>query len=341
MGDTMAHNAISGIVARMVTPFAADFGVDADMMRMLVNRMINAGVDAIMPLGDSGESEYLGRTEWRQATAICLEHINGRVPCIVDVSDVTTAGAVERARFAERLNATAIMVKPVSCWRLSANELRLHFATIAEFVGLPMMIGNDPAATGADMPPEFLADLAADIPTVTMVEESSGLIGRIGRIGELSGGAVSVFNGSDLHVLHAATAGAAGWTTAAVGLLPEQIVRVWQLMNAGHVLAAAELFDDLAPLLAAIDEKGAPATIKSGLRVFGLDAGDPRLPQLPLDRDTSIELAELIGNAQTSPPRPPHDHAMTHHARHRFGIRACECSTGGFCNDGPVLDGHD
>ncbi|MET9030439.1 dihydrodipicolinate synthase family protein [Nocardia sp. NPDC004168] len=333
MGERLAHKAISGIVARLVTPFAPDFGVDAATLRRLVNRMIDAGVDAFMPFGDSGESAYLGRTEWRRAAAICLEHIDGRVSCIVDVSDVTTAGVIERARFAERLNATAIMVKPVSCWRLSGNELRLHFATIAEFVGLPMMIGNDPAITGVDMPPEFLTDLAADVETITMVEESSGLIGRIGRISELSGGAVTVFNGSDLHTLHAANAGAAGWSTAAVCLLPEQIVRVWQLLNTGHVLAAAELFDHLAPLLATIDEYGAPATIKSGLRTLGLDVGDPRLPQLPLDHSTSIQLAQLIGHTQTNTP--------IDHSSRQIGIKTCECSSGRLCDDASVLDGHE
>ncbi|MEU7769471.1 dihydrodipicolinate synthase family protein [Nocardia sp. NPDC049190] len=299
MGDTSARNAISGIVAQLVTPFAAD-GIDTGMLRKIVNRMIDAGVDAIVPLGDSGESAYLDRTEWRRATATCLEQIGGRVSSIVDISDATTTGAIERARFAERLNATAIMVKPVSCWRLTENELRLHVATIAELVGLPMMIGNDPAATGADMRPEFLTDLAADVEAITMVEESSGLIQRISRISDLSGGTISVFNGSDSHALHAAAAGAAGWSTAAACLVPEQIVRVWRLLNAGHGLAAAQLFDRLRPLLDTINDHGAPAAIKSGLRSFGLDAGDPRLPQLPLDPNTSIELAELICVAQTA-----------------------------------------
>ncbi|MEU7634382.1 dihydrodipicolinate synthase family protein [Nocardia sp. NPDC049220] len=299
MGDTPARNAISGIVAQLVTPFAED-GVDTGTLRKIVNRMIDAGVDAIMPLGDSGETAYLGRTEWRRATATCLEQIGGRVSSIVDISDVTTPGAIERARFAERLNATAIMVKPVSCWRLTENELRLHVATIADFVGLPMMIGNDPAATGADMRPEFLTDLAADVEAITMVEESSGLIQRMSRITDLSGGAISVFNGSDSHALHAAAAGAAGWSTAAACLVPEQIVRVWRLLSAGHVLAAAQLFDRLGPLLGTINDHGAPATIKAGLRNFGLDAGDPRLPQLPLDPNTSIELAEFICVAETA-----------------------------------------
>ncbi|MGW4331131.1 dihydrodipicolinate synthase family protein [Nocardia sp. NPDC004573] len=304
MADTMAWNVLSGVVAQLVTPFAVESGVDVGMLRRLVDRMICAGVDAVVPLGGSGEGAHLGHSEWRQTIAVCLEQIDGRVASVVDVSDVTTARAVERARFAERLGATAIMVKPVAGWRLNSNELTLHFETIAEFVGLPMVIGNDPAATGIDLPPEFLAEVAAEVGTVRTVEESSGLIARIRRIGELTGGSVAVLNGSDLHALHAAAAGAAGWSTAAVGLVPEQIVRLWRLLEAEQVLAAADLFDRLAPLFAAIAEYGAPVAVKSGLRTLGFDAGDPRLPQLPLDAETSMELAGLIAIAEAASSVP-------------------------------------
>ncbi|MDE1675481.1 dihydrodipicolinate synthase family protein [Nocardia gipuzkoensis] len=315
MSGAAAHRAIFGIVAQMITPFAADASINVKLLRRLLERMIDAGVDAIAPIGDSGESIYLDRIEWRRATATCLEQIAGRVPTIVDVSDITTAGTIERARFAERLSATAIMIRPISCALLNVNELRQHFAMVAEFVNVPIMIGNDPSATGVDMIPEFVADLAAEIELITMIKESSGLIERMKRITELSGGAVSPFNGSNLHALHAYRVGVAGWCTAATCLVPEKIVQLWRLLESEEVVGGTKLFAELAPLLAAIADFGAPATIKSGLRTLGIDAGDPRLPQLPLDRHVSAELAELLSvvrlTTRTTAPVPSHFRAQS------------------------------
>ncbi|WP_406274338.1 dihydrodipicolinate synthase family protein [Nocardia sp. NBC_00881] len=312
MSDSVAHHAISGVVARLVTPFDADGCIDVRVLRRLLDRMIGAGVDAVTPLGDSGESIYLDRTEWRHAAAACLEQVAGRVPTILDVSDITTAGTIERARFAEKLGAAAILIRPLSCGRLSENELRQHFATVAEFVSAPIAIGNDPAATGIDMTTEFLVDLVTGIDSITMIVEFSGCVQRMNCITDLIGGSISLFNGSDLHVPQAFHDSAGGWYTAAACLVPEQVVRLWRLLNCEQDIAAAVLFDQLAPLFATVAGHGLPAILKSGLRFLGINAGDPRLPQLPLDIHIGVELAELISAVRATTRFAPDLRMPTH-----------------------------
>ena len=57
---------------------------------------------------------------------------------------------------------------------------------------------------------------------------------------------------------------------------------------AGDLERARELFYRQLPLLDFILKGGLPATIKAGLRLTGLEAGDPRLPVFPLG-ETAIE----------------------------------------------------
>ncbi|WP_068054938.1 dihydrodipicolinate synthase family protein [Nocardia xishanensis] len=289
----MTHT-IEGIVAYPVTPFDASGRVDTSALARLLDRMIEAGVDAIAPLGSTGESAYLDEREWQQVAAASVEHAGGRVPTVVGVSDLTTAATARRAQFAERAGAAAAMVLPISYWPLTQAELRAHFTAVAESTALPVMVYNNPATTGIDMTPEFLVELVHEVPNIAMIKESSGDIGRMHRIVELGGGRVPFFNGSNPLALRAFAAGAAGWCTAAPCLVPERVVEFWRLLRAGEDDRAAAIFGKLEPLLTALVSRGLPTTVKSALRSTGLDAGDPRMPLLPLEAERTRELDALV-----------------------------------------------
>ncbi|WP_280248099.1 dihydrodipicolinate synthase family protein [Nocardia abscessus] len=294
MSRASAVHGVSGIVAQLVTPFTADATVDTSLMRSLIDRMITAGVHAIELLGTTSESAYLEPAEWQQIAATCTEHVAGRVPLVLDVSGATTAVTVERVHFAEQLGVTAILVNPMPFWRLSESELLQHFATVADAAAVPVMVGNDPIATGIDLPPDFLLDLVFEVGNITMIKEAGSSHQRMHQFAELAGSAFSLFSGNDMQLLHGYHAGAIGWCTAAPSLVPEPAIRLWQLLKSHSLYAAANLFYRLIPLFATIAGHSQPAAIKSGLRTLGIEAGDPRLPQQPLDEISSTELAELI-----------------------------------------------
>lgn len=287
-------NSIKGIVAYPVTPFTDDDTIDVDALHLLLDRLITAGVDAIAPLGSTGESAYLTDDEWPTVATESLGHVNGRVPTVVGVSDLTTAGTVRRARIAEQQGATAVMALPTSYWRLSDEEVHLHFTTLAEAIDVPVMLYNNPATTGIDMSPEFLFDLVSTVENITMVKESSGDITRMRRLHELSGGTLPFFNGSNPLAFEAFEAGAAGWCTAAPCLIPEAIVDFHRAVTTGSTAEAHVIFDRLRPFLDMIVSRGLPTTIKSGLHSLGIDAGRPRRPLLPLGDTEAARLHELI-----------------------------------------------
>jgi 4-hydroxy-tetrahydrodipicolinate synthase len=289
---------IHGIIAYPVTPFDANGGgVDTGALAGLVDRLIDTGAHAIAPLGSTGESAYLTESEFDTVVDTTVGVVNGRVPVIVGASDLTTANTIRRARHAQRAGADAVMILPISYWKLSDREIAVHYASVAAAVDLPIMVYNNPATSGIDMSPELLVDMFTDVDNVRMVKESTGDLSRMQRIKELSGGELPFYNGSNPLVLDALLEGAAGWCTAAPNLRPQPCLDLYHAVRAGERDRAQRIFDDLAPLLRFIVAGGLPTTVKAGLDLLGRHAGDPRAPLLPLDAPGRAELMALLTDA--------------------------------------------
>jgi len=210
-----------------------------------------------------------------------VKHVAGRVPTLVGVSALTTERAIHHARFAERAGASAVMLIPMSYWKLTEDEVFRHFERVAEAISIPIMAYNNPATGGVDMRPEFLARLLT-IPNVTMIKESTGDVGRMQRLVALAGGDVAFFNGSNPLVLAAFAAGARGWCTAAPNLIPRLTLDLYAAVERGDFAAARALYYRQMPLLEFIVAGGLPRTVAAGLDLLGFDIGPLRPPLMPL-----------------------------------------------------------
>jgi len=288
----MSSPTIHGIIGYTITPFSADGQrIDLNALGRSIDRLIASGVHAIAPLGSTGEGAYLSDAEWDEVSAFSLAKIARRVPTIVSVSDLTTAKAVRRARYAEANGADAVMVLPTSYWKLSEAEIVAHYAAIGDSIGVPIMLYNNPATSGTDMSMDLILRIIKRVANVTMVKESTGDIQRMHQLHRQSD--VPLYNGCNPLALEAFAAGAKGWCTAAPNLIPQLNLDLYDAVLGNDLAKARDLFYRQLPLLEFILKGGLPATIKAGLRLTGLDVGDPRLPVFPLS-ETGIEQLQAL-----------------------------------------------
>ncbi len=291
----MSSPTIHGIIGYTITPFSADgTTLDLDALGHSIDRLIDSGVHAIAPLGSTGEGAYLSDAEWDEVSAYSIQKVAKRVPTIVSVSDLTTAKAVRRARFAEAEGADVVMVLPTSYWKLTEAQILAHYAAVGDSVGVPIMLYNNPATSGTDMSVELILRIVNSVDNVTMVKESTGDIQRMHQLYRQSEGQVPFYNGCNPLALEAFAAGAKGWCTAAPNLIPQLNLDLYQAVLANDLNLARELFYRQLPVLDFILKGGLPATIKAGLRMTGLEVGDPRLPVFPLDAAGCSRLQELL-----------------------------------------------
>ena len=286
-----------GIIGYSVTPFTPGDTIDTGVLTTLIDRLIVAGVHAIAPLGSTGELAYLDEDEFDAVVDAAIAAVDRRVPLIFGVSDVTTTRTVRRARRAQDAGADAVMVVPVSYWKLSEREVVEHYTRVSDAIDIPIMVYNNPATSGIDMSPELLVRMFDTIDNVTMVKESTGDLNRMLSIAKLSDGRLPFYNGSNPLALDALRVGATGWCTAAPNLRAEPCLGLYDAVQAGDLDAARLLYDDLRPLLEFVVAGGLPTTVKAGLELLGVPAGTPRRPLLPLDEPGREELRKLLGLA--------------------------------------------
>jgi len=291
----MNNKLISGIVAYTVTPFFnGDEQVNLDALKLLIDELIDSGANVIAALGSAGECAYLDDDEWKVVASETIKHVNGRVPVIIGISELTTKKAVERAIFANEIGADAIMVSPFSYYRLSEDEIYDHYAVISAAISIPIMIYNNPTTCGVDMSPEFMLSMVENIENATMIKESTGDIQRMRTLHRLSNGTVPFFNGCNYIALDALNTGAEGWCTAApclIGDLPKQL---FNAVKNSKPEKAKQLFEQQLPLLEFIVNGGLASTVKAGLEMKGLNVGTARRPLKPLTNEKKKVLEGIL-----------------------------------------------
>lgn len=285
----MENKLFKGVIAYPITPFDQGERVDIPLFRKLVERLITAKVHAIAPLGSTGVLPYLTDAEKEEITETTIRQVKGRVPTLVGVSNLTTERTVYHARFAEKAGASAVMIIPMSYWKLTDDEIVKHYDTVASKITIPIMVYNNPATAGVDMSPALLKRLL-QIPNVTMIKESTGDIQRMHYLRRELGEEVAFYNGSNPLALAAFSAGACGWCTAAANLIPELNIALYEAVQHNNLDEARRLFYLQVDLLKFIVDKGLPRAIKAGLNILGEDGGQLRSPLKPLTR---IEISEL------------------------------------------------
>lgn len=282
-----------GVIAYPITPFNEKEQVDIPLFRKLVERLVVSGSHAIAPLGSTGVLPYLSDEEKEAVTEATIQQVAGRVPTLVGVSNLTTEKTIYHAQFAEKSGATAVMIIPMSYWKLTDDEIVSHYDAVASKIALPIMAYNNPATSGVDMSPALLKRLL-EIPNVTMIKESTGDVQRMHTLRKELGEEVAFYNGSNPLALAAFSAGANGWCTAAPNLIPELNIALYNAVQENDLGKAQQLFYKQLDLLKFIVAKGLPRAVKAGLHLLGEDGGNLRSPLKPLAGEEIRELEQIL-----------------------------------------------
>ena len=235
-----------GVFPAVTTKMTQNGVIDLDATQRSIDRLIENGVSGIIVLPMLGENASLTPSERAKVIRTAVEVVQGRVPLLSGLAELTLDAATTRARAYERYGAEGLMVFPSLVYKTDSRETVTWFKEIARATALPIMIYNNPIAYGVDVTPEILKSLA-DVPEIICVKEESGDIRRITDIFIELGNRFSIFCGIDDVLLETVALGATGWVSGMANAWPRECVEIFDLCIKEQFSKARELYRTMTP----------------------------------------------------------------------------------------------
>ena len=285
---------LSGVLTALATPFATDGQIDEKTLRRLVDRSIDGGVDGVVACGSTGEFAAMTGAERRQIVETVVDQAAGRVPVIAQTGAVSTREAIELSRHAEAAGASILMVVTPYYEPLTLDETLHYLRTVADAVDIPIMLYNLPGATGVNLAPETVGQLAREVENIQYIKDTSADMAQAGQLIHRYGDVISTFIGWDSLLLQAISEGAAGVMAGTANVMPAQLVSIHRALRAGDLARAQAEWARIYPLMDAIMSAPFIPAVKAALNAAGFPVGEPREPLLGLDTATAETISSLV-----------------------------------------------
>ncbi len=269
----------------LVTPMLEDESVDFDALEKLIEFHIDAGTDAIVAVGTTGESATLNMQEHCQVVKFVVDKVNKRLPVIAGTGANSTSEAIELTQCAKEVGADACLLVSPYYNKPTQEGLFQHHKKIAETVDIPQILYNVPGRTAVDMLPETIIRLSK-IKNIIGVKEATGDISRVAQIKAGVSDDFDLYTGDDASAVDFILAGGHGGISVTANLTPKLCHQVYQAALAGNEEQARSLDAPLAPLHQDLFVESNPIPVKWALAEMGLMGTAIRLPLTVLSEES-------------------------------------------------------
>ena len=285
-----------GCGTALVTPFQKDLSLDEEVLRRLVRRQIDAGINFLVPCGTTGESPTLTGAEQRRVVEITIEEAQPRkVPVLAGAGGNNTAHIIEMARAFQAMGANGILSVAPYYNKPTQEGLYQHYKAIASAISLPIILYNIPGRTGVNIEPATVARLA-EIDNIVGVKEASGNISQMAAVLELVPSKFLVLSGDDAITLPLLALGGKGLISVSSNEIPAEMTEMVELALHNDFSAARAVHRRYFRLMEANFIETNPGPVKAAMALMGLL--EPVF-RLPLVAPKSESLAKIRSALET------------------------------------------
>ncbi len=290
-----------GVYPAATTQFASDGSIDIPATQAVLTALVDDGVDGLILLGTCGENNSLEPDEKRTVLRAAVEAVGGRVPLVTGVSEFTTERGASYARAAEEIGVDALMVLPAMVYVPTSEELTVHFRTVAEATGLPIMLYNNPPAYRTAVDFATLQALSP-VSNIVAIKESAPDPRRFTDVINRFGERYTVMAGLDDIALEGLMLGASGWVSGLTSAFPQESVALVAAAYRGDWETARHIYRWFMPLLHLDAEHDLVQSIKLAEQIMGRGSERVRLPRLPLAGARRAEVTAMVEECARTRP---------------------------------------
>ena len=138
----------TGACTALITPFL-NREVNYPMLEQLLRRQMDAGIEAVVICGTTGESPTLSDSEKLELFRCAKSYVGGQMKIIAGTGSNNTAHALSLSKAAESVGADGVLIVTPYYNKATPAGLYVHYKTIAEAVNIPI-IGMGGIASAED-----------------------------------------------------------------------------------------------------------------------------------------------------------------------------------------------
>lgn len=282
----------TGACTALVTPFLGN-RINFPMVEQLLKRQIDAGIEAVVISGTTGESATLTDEEKLELFRRAKQYAGNSCKIIAGTGSNSTEHTVELSKAAEDTGVDALLL--VSPYYNKATSIGLfsHYMAAAHAVSLPVILYNVPSRTGVDIPIQVYKRLSK-LPNIAGVKEASTDVTKITRILRECGNDLAVWSGNDDLITPVMSLGGSGVISVLSNVLPVETQALAKAALAGDFDTAAALQLELQPLIELLFCEVNPIPVKEAMKIIGFDCGSCRLPLTALSGENRLKLEQLL-----------------------------------------------
>lgn len=287
---------IYGAMTALVTPFK-NGKIDENCYEKLIKRQIKNGIDAVVPVGTTGESATLTHDEHRICIEIAVNACKGsNVKVLAGAGSNATHEAIGLAEFAQKCGADGILSVAPYYNKPTQEGLYQHYKAISKSVDIPILLYNVPSRTGCDILPETIIRLFNDCDNIYGVKEASGNIERCVDI-LAHEPRIYLFSGDDSINYPVLSNGGKGVISVTSNLLPDQTSALTKYALDNEFLKAKEINDKLYNINKILFCESNPIPIKAAMYIAGLiDTLEYRLPLVTPSEQNLKKIESVMKN---------------------------------------------
>jgi 4-hydroxy-2-oxoglutarate aldolase len=285
---------LSGVMPPITTPFR-DGRLALDKLKKNFQEWNKTGLSGYLILGSNGEAVYLNEKEKIKVIEISRESVPNSKIMLVGTGMESTDETIRFTNQVAKMGVDYALVVTPSYFKGSMKPQILydHFMAVAESSQIGVLIYNVPQFTGINLEPEWVAKLS-EHPNIIGIKDSSGNIGQLSEIIQLSKKGFAAFVGSAPVFFPALCVGAAGGILAVANVVPQACVQIQSLFDKGKLDEARTLQRQLTPLAKAVTIKYGIGGLKMAMDLAGYSGGNPRLPLRRQGEEVEKELKRLL-----------------------------------------------
>jgi 4-hydroxy-tetrahydrodipicolinate synthase len=295
--------ALIGTGVALITPFKADFSVDTEALKRIVNFQADNGIDYLVVLGTTAESATLTREEKELVIRTVIDANEGRLPLVLGVGGNNTAEVVQELKTRDLSEFVAVLSVSPYYNKPTQEGIYQHFKAVAEASPVPVILYNVPGRTSSNMLPATVLRLAREFDNIVAIKEAAGDIVQAMKLIQGKPEGFLVISGDDMITLPMVLAGGAGVISVIGEGFPKQFSDMVRLGLERKADEAYKLHYLLADAIDMIFEQGNPGGIKSVFKALGLCENVLRLPLVPVNDDLDNRLAafvQKVGKSETA-----------------------------------------